>query len=80
MVDGRAAYPLLQFDLAAHRIYPAMRHLLAMKPDHISGLRLLYWLVRPHLDFDDTPGAALGSKPEAVTAAFAREIEPQTHG
>ncbi|SNS89707.1 hypothetical protein SAMN06295912_12244 [Sphingomonas laterariae] len=32
MVDGRAVYPLLQFDLAAHRIYPAMRHLLAMEP------------------------------------------------
>lgn len=79
-VDGRAAYPLLQFDVEGRRIYPAIREIIAAKPDHWSDFRLLNWLVRPHLDFDDSPGAALGSEPEAVIAAFAREIEPEVHG
>nr|WP_157217989.1 hypothetical protein [Sphingomonas formosensis] len=79
-VDGRAAYPLLQFDVEGRRIYPAMSHMIAAKPAHWSDFRLLNWLTRPHLDFDDTPGAALGSEPDAVIAAFEREIEPEVHG
>lgn len=79
-VDGRAAYPLLQFDVEGRRIYPALSRIIAETPKHWSDFRVLHWLTRPHLDFDDTPAAALGSDPEAVIAAFEREIEPQVHG
>ncbi|SEJ91895.1 hypothetical protein SAMN05518849_11848 [Sphingobium sp. AP50] len=79
-VDGRAVYPLLQFDVEGRRVYPAMRHIIRAKPDEWSDFRLLHWLTRPHLDFDDTPGAALAGEPEAVIAAFEREAEPEVHG
>ena len=79
-VDGRAAYPLLQFDVEGRRIYPALSEIIAKKPDHWTNFRLLHWLTRPHLDFEDSPGASLGSEPEAVIAAFEREIEPEVHG
>jgi hypothetical protein len=79
-VDGRAVYPLLQFDVEGRRIYPAMSRIIAAKPAEWSDFRLLHWLTREHLDFDDTPGAALGSDPEAVIAAFERETEPAVHG
>jgi len=79
-VDGRAAYPLLQFDVEGRRIYPALSRIIAAMPEHWSDFRLLHWLTRPHLDFDDTPAAALGSDPEAVVEAFQREIEPEVHG
>ncbi|MCW2351729.1 hypothetical protein [Sphingobium sp. B12D2B] len=79
-VDGRAAYPLLQFDVENRRIYPALREIIARKPDDWSNFRLLHWLTREHLDFDDTPAAALAGEPEAVIAAFERAIEPEVHG
>lgn len=79
-VDGRAAYPLLQFDVEGRRVYPALSQIIAAKPAHWSDFRLLNWLAKPHLDFDESPGAALGREPEAVIAAFAREIEPEVHG
>ncbi|MFA6115227.1 MAG: hypothetical protein WC729_14605 [Sphingomonas sp.] len=79
-VDGRAAYPLLQFDVEGRRIYPVLSRIIAETPEHWSDFRVLHWLTRPHLDFDDTPAAALGSDPEAVIAAFEREIEPEVHG
>ncbi|MFC3443849.1 hypothetical protein ACFOKF_22120 [Sphingobium rhizovicinum] len=79
-VDGRAVYPLLQFDVEGRRIYPAMRHIIAAKPADWSDFRLLHWLTREHLDFDETPGVALGSDPQAVIAAFEREAEPAVHG
>jgi hypothetical protein len=79
-VDGRAVYPLVQFDVEGRRVFPAVAKLLAAKPDHWSDFRLLHWLTRPHLDFDGTPGEALGTDEPAVLAAFAREIEPAVHG
>lgn len=79
-LDGRAVYPLLQFDVEGRRIYPAMSHIIAAKPAEWSDFRLLHWLTREHLDFEDTPGAALGSDPESVIAAFERETEPAVHG
>lgn len=79
-VDGRAAYPLVQFDVEGRRVYPAMAKLLAAKPARWSDFRLLHWLTRPHLDFDGTPGEALGAEEAGVLAAFAREIEPAAHG
>ena len=79
-IDGRAAYPLLQFDVEGRRVLPAMIRLMANKPKAWSDFRLLHWLIRPHLDFEHTPGEALGSDGEGVIAAFAREIEPPVHG
>lgn len=79
-IDGRAAYPLLQFDVEGRRIYPALGGIIAKKPDRWTNFRLLHWLIQPHLDFEDSPGASLGSEPEAVIAAFEREIEPEVHG
>lgn len=79
-VDGRAVYPLLQFDVEGRRVYPAISRIISEKPADWSDFRLLHWLSKPHLDFDETPAAALGSEPDAVLAAFEREIEPQVHG
>lgn len=78
-VDGRPSYPLFQFDVEGRRIYPAMSRLISAKPVVWSDFRLLHWLIRPHLDFDDTPAQSLGNI-EAVTSAFEREIEPAVHG
>ena len=78
-VDGRPSYPLFQFDVEGRRIYPAMARLISTKPATWSDFRLLHWLIRPHLDFDDTPAQSLGNV-EAVTSAFEREIEPIVHG
>ncbi|RDW13498.1 hypothetical protein DIE28_07875 [Paracoccus thiocyanatus] len=79
-VDGRAAYPLFQFDVERRRIHPAMARLIALKPQGWSGFRLLHWLTRPHLDFGAAPAERLGAEADAVIAAFEREIVPAEHG
>ena len=79
-VDGRAAYPLFQFDVEGRRIQPAMMKLIALKPRTWSDFRLLHWLTRPHLDFGVAPAERLGAEAEAVIAAFEREIVPAEHG
>jgi len=79
-VDGRAAYPLFQFDVENRRTYPAIARLIALKPEGWSDFRLLHWLIRPHLDFSETPAQALGGDEGAVIAAFRRVIEPALHG
>lgn len=78
--DGRAAYPLLQFDVDNRRIYPAMKEILALGRQHRSDFQILRWLTTPHLDFDATPAEALGPEAAAVIAAFSREIEVPEHG
>jgi hypothetical protein len=78
--DGRAAYPFFQFDVEGRRVFPAISRLIDMKPQGWSDFRLLYWLTRPHLDFDSAPEAALGTNEAGVLAAFEREIEPAVHG
>jgi hypothetical protein len=78
-IDGRAAYPLLQFDVEGRRIFPAIARIIAIAPAW-SHFRILHWLTRPHLDFDGTPAEALAGAADAVLAAFAREIEPVAHG
>lgn len=79
-VDGRASYPLFQFDVEGRRIYPAVARTLALRPANWSDFRLLNWFTTPHFDFDDTPAAALADAEAPVLAAFARAIEPQVHG
>jgi hypothetical protein len=79
-VDGRAAYPLLQFDVEGRRIFPAMAKLIALKPEAWSDFRLLHWLTRPHLDFGATPGERLGAEEAEVIGAFKHEIVPAEHG
>lgn len=79
-VDGRAAYPLFQFDVEGRRIHPAMAKLIALKPASWSDFRLLHWLTRPHLDFGGAPAERLGAEADAVIAAFEREIVPAEHG
>ena len=76
---GRAVYPLFQFDVEGRRSFPLMAALIARKPDRWSDFRLLHWLTRPHLDFEGTPAEAFGSEPEAVLAAFDREVESAVH-
>lgn len=78
--DGRAAYPLFQFDIDERRIFPVVIKLIEMKPDNWSNFRLLYWLTRPHAEFEDTPADALRSDHDAVISAFERAIQPVEHG
>ncbi|MBB3350046.1 hypothetical protein [Sphingomonas sp. BK069] len=79
-IEGRAAYPFFQFDVESRRTYPVISRLIEMKPESWSDFRLLYWLTRPHVDFEGAPEAMLGSDPDGVVAAFEREIEPAVHG
>ncbi|MGE4306788.1 MAG: hypothetical protein AB7E24_22475 [Novosphingobium sp.] len=79
-VDGRAAYPLFQFDVEGRRIVPGMAKLIALKPEAWSDFRLLHWLTRPHLDFGAAPAERLGAEEAEVIAAFKREIVPAEHG
>ena len=79
-IDGRAAYPLFQFDVEGRRLSPAMSRLIARKPRGWSDFRLLHWLTRPHLDFDGTPAEALSVDADAVMRAFDRDIESISHG
>jgi predicted transcriptional regulator len=58
----------------------ALIKLIEMKPDNWSNFRLLYWLTRPHAEFEDTPADALRSDHAAVIAAFERAIQPVEHG
>lgn len=79
-IDGRAVYPLFQFDVEGRRPFPAMARLISKKPKNWSDFRLLHWLTRPHLDLEGTPAEALGTTPDGVIAAFERESEPAAHG
>jgi hypothetical protein len=79
-VDGRAAYPLFQFDIEGRRISAAMAQLIALKPAAWSDFRLLHWLTRPHLDFGAPPAERLGAEAADVLAAFKREIVLIEHG
>ena len=78
--DGRAVYPLFQFDVEGRRMVPGLGAVIAAKPENWSDFRLLYWLTHPHVDFDGPPSAALARSPDEVLAAFKREIEPPVHG
>jgi hypothetical protein len=78
--DGRAAYPLFQFDVEGRRIFPVMAKLIALKPETWSDFRLLHWLTRPHLDFGAAPAERFGSEETEVVAAFKRETVPAEHG
>lgn len=73
-IDGRVVYPLFQFDVEGRRVFPVMARLIGRKPAAWSNFRLLHWLNRPQLDFDTTPAAAFGLAPDAVLAAFDREV------
>lgn len=79
-LEGRAAYPLLQFDVEGRRVFPGVQKILSLAPRTWSNFRILHWLIRPHLDFESTPAAALGTEEERVLEAFSREIEPADHG
>ncbi|WP_226898632.1 antitoxin Xre/MbcA/ParS toxin-binding domain-containing protein [Mangrovicoccus algicola] len=80
-LEGRARYPLFQFDAEAQRLHPAMSAILAERPAGWSDFRLLYWLTRPHRALGDaTPAARLGRDPGAVLAAFRDAAEPADHG
>lgn len=79
-VDGRAAYPLFQFDVEGRRIYSGVARIIANKPESWSDFRLLHWLTRPHLDFEGAPAEAFATEADAIIAAFEREIEPEMHG
>lgn len=79
-IDGRAVHPLFQFDVEGRRIAPGLAVLIARKPEGWSDFRLLHWLTRPHLDFDCTPAEALIAQPDAVRAAFDREVEQPAQG
>lgn len=79
-IDGRAAYPLFQFNVEARRLSLGMARLIARKPERWSDFRLLHWLTRPHLDFSSTPAEALETDDDGVVAAFDREVEASEHG
>lgn len=79
-VDGRALYPLFQFDVEERRIFPAIARLIELKPESWSNFRLLHWLTRPHLELKAVPADCLGREEAEVIAAFKREIVPPEHG
>lgn len=78
--DGRAVYPVFQFDLEGQRVFPVMKALIAKAPRTWSSFKILHWLTRPHLEFAAPPATALGTDADRVLQAFQREIEPDVHG
>ncbi|MFG6080326.1 hypothetical protein ACEUZ9_000876 [Paracoccus litorisediminis] len=80
-IEGRVRYPIFQFEDDERRVYPAFAAILREAfASEWSNFRLLNWMMRPHLDFDDTPAKALGKEGDAVYAAFLREARPEMHG
>lgn len=80
-VAGTWRYPFFQFDLINRRLNPEfVQILVAARAAEWSDLRLLNWMMRPHLDFDGVPADALKEPDGDVLAAFLREIEPECHG
>lgn len=80
-IDGQSRFPLFQFDSVSGTIFSAI---VELRLDAIeagwSDLRLLNWLLRPHLDLPDTPVNCLGRDGAAVAEAFRRGAQPPMHG
>lgn len=80
-VRRRWLFPAFQFDPLGRRILPGLELIIeAARAAGWSDLRLLNWLMRPHVDFDAAPAAALQTHPDDVLAALRRQIESQVHG
>lgn len=79
--DGHDLYPLFQFDAEGRASYPVFIEILSIARDAgWSPYRLVYWMMRRHVDFQNNPAEALGEQPELVKDAFLRAVEPQWHG
>lgn len=79
-IEGRRFYPGFQFDPENHRIHPWFVQILrAARAAGWSEFRILNWMMRPHLDFDETPATSLADNGEEVLLAFLQEIVPEDH-
>lgn len=78
--NGKTMLPLFQFDTANGQVFGVVRHILMLRPSHISNLRLAYWMTRAHVDFGGAPAQRFGHEDAAIVAAFRRYIEPVRHG
>lgn len=80
-IGGRGGYPRFQFDPENHRIHPCFVQILrAAQAAGWDKFRILNWMMRPHLDFDETPATFLADQGEEVLLAFLQEIVPEDHG
>ncbi len=80
-VAGAWKYPTFQFDRRNRRIRSSFAAIkAAARAARWSDLRLLSWLMRPHLEFKEVPAATLSSQGDAVLTAFLAEVATQFHG
>jgi len=80
--EGRAAYPLFQFDVASKQVYPVIITLMEMRSDAWgSNFHLLHWLTLPHRSFNDArPCDRLPHDADDIVASFDAEISEPLHG
>ena len=80
--EGRAAYPLFQFDVVESRIYPALIALMEMRSDDWGGqVAFLHWLTRPNRSLGGArPCDSLAKDANAILASFQAEISEPLHG
>lgn len=74
--EGKAAYPLFQFNVTERRIHPALLKLTEMRTDAWGGkMALLHWLTRPNRSLHGArPCDRLAEDADAIVDSFAAEI------
>lgn len=81
-IEGQAAYPLFQFDVAGQRVYPALIELMKMRPDDWGDqMAFLHWLTRPNHSLGGArPCDRLAKDAEAIVTSYRAEISQPLHG
>lgn len=80
LYDGETVLPLFQFNREDSRIFDVVRHILFIRPSHVSNLKLTYWMTRAHKDFGCAPAHLIGKDDAVVLSAFRRYLEMPCHG
>ena len=81
-IEGQAAYPIFQFDVARQRVYPALIELMKMRSDDWgSQFAFLHWLTRPNRSLGGArPCDSLAKDANIISACFRAEISQHLHG
>ena len=74
--NGHVAFPRFQFDPDNGRVFRVAAAILKIRPPRISHLRVVYWMMRPDIDYGCAPAEVFGQKDAAVVVAFRRRVEP----
>jgi hypothetical protein len=80
--NGKAIYPLFQFDVAERRIHPALLSVMKLRTDDWGGkMALLHWLTRPNLSLDGfRPCDVISEDGDAIIRSFSAELSETLNG